>query len=214
MGYSYGCYILCVYAFDFIVRLSNYDIQPEPFLRCDPARNLISTPFIQAEILQIQEKKRKGKFLNTSNEKELRLTVSTSNFVSLMGYEGLVGTTADRVKVWVPRSVMPKGIFINRPFIPQAGSSKAKDGGGEGPSVATESGSSSRLVSPTIVESSVSGTSDGVIEISSSDEEPSDRVAKMWLGFLDLTTPEPEEHFPMQKKSRASQVIDLTMDMD
>ena len=148
MGYSYGCYILCVYTFDFNVKASNYNIQPEPFLCCDPARNLISTPFIQAKILQIQEKKRKGKFLNASNEKELRLTVSTSNFVSLMVYEWLVGTAADRVKVWVPRSVMPKGIFRNRLFIPQAGSSKAKRGDGKDPSVATESGSGSRLVSP------------------------------------------------------------------
>jgi hypothetical protein len=196
------------------VRVSNYVIQPEPFLRCDPARNLISTPFIQAEVLQIQEKKRKGKFLNRSNEKQLRLTVSTSNFVSLMGYEGLVGTAADRVKVWVPRSVIPKGIFRNRLFIPQAGSSKAKDGDGKGLSVATESSSGDRLISPTIVGSSVSDASDDVIEISSSDEERSDRVAKKWLGFLDLTTPEPEEHFQIRKKLGASQVIDLTMDLD
>jgi hypothetical protein len=190
MEYFQGCCILCVHTFGFIVRVLNYDIQPEPFLRFNPARNLISTPFIQAEVLQIQEKKRKGKFPNASNEKELRLTVSTSNFVSLMGYEGLVGTVVDSVKVWVPRSVMPKGIFGNRPFIPQAGLSKAEDGYGEGPSVATES----RLLP-------VSGASDDIIEISS-DEEPSDQVAKTWLGFLDLTAPEPEGKLQIRKKNR------------
>ena len=57
------------------------------------------------------------------------------------------------------------------------------------------------LVTHSIVGSSISGASDDVIEISSLDEEPSDRVAKPWLGFLDLTTPEPEEHLPFQKKN-------------
>jgi len=98
-----------------------------------------------------------------------------------MGYEGLIGTAADRVKVWIPRSVMPKGIFRNRPFISETGPSKAKGGDGEGSSVAAESGSSNRPISPTLAGSSASGASDDAIEISSSDEEPSDRVAKAFL---------------------------------
>ena len=47
--------------------------------------------------VQIQQKLQKGKFSDAENKKQLRLTISTSNFVLLIGYTGVVRTAADKV---------------------------------------------------------------------------------------------------------------------
>ena len=187
--------------------------KPEPVLRCDPARNIISTPFIQAEVLQIQRKIRKGKFLDASNEKQLRLTVSTSNFVSLMGYKGVVGTVADKVKVWVPRgTALPTAISRSQTLTSQGSSSKRKGGNGKGGNeegMRRERAGHGSTTRRTVVGPSTSGN---VVEISSpSEEDPRDSPAKKWLGFLDLTTPEPE-HTQSRQKLGESEVVDLTME--
>lgn len=175
----------------FIVRVSNYDIKPEPVLRCDPARNLVSTPFIQARILRIQRKLRKGKFSDAENKKQLRLTVSTSNFVLLMGYADVVGTEADEVKVWVPRNILPAAILKSSTLVSRVvGTSKGNiSEGGDGEEMVM----SKRAGYERAKNRSTMGPHD-VIEISSSsDEQLNDTSTKGWLGFLDLTTPEPEQ---------------------
>jgi hypothetical protein len=53
-----------------------------------------------------------------------------------------------------------------------------------------------------------------VIEISSSsDERLNHQSAKGWLGFLDLTTPEPEQG-QIQQNSGVPEVVDLTMEVE
>jgi ribosomal protein S28E/S33 len=209
MGYSYGCYILYVYISGFNVRVSKYVIQLKPFLRCDPARNLVSTPFIQARILRIQRKLRKGKFSDEENKKQLRLTVSTSNFVSLMGYTGVVGTAADEVKVWVPKNVLPLEILRSPTLLSQVTTLKHKGSSDGEAMVMSKSASCERMTNRTTVGPSASGD---VIEISSSEDEL-DPSAKGWLGFLDLTMPEPEQA-QIQQNSGASEVVDLTMEAE
>ena len=215
--------------------------KPEPVLRCDPTRNLISTPFIQAQVLRIQQKLRKGKFSDAENKKQLRLTVSTSNFVSSMGYMGVVGTAADKVKVWVPRNILPATILKSPTLVSKARMSKCKrrsdnDGGASmskrkrssdndgGASTSKRrlssdndgGASTSKCKGRGDNDSSGEGTmtkrairhmnhstmgpgpaaSDEVIEISSSSDDEQLRnhqSTKGWLGFLDLTTPEPEQ---------------------
>ena len=204
--------------------------KPEPVLRCDPTRNLISTPFIQARVLRIQQKLRKGKFSDAENKKQLRLTISTSNFVSLMGYTDVVGTAADEVKVWVPTNILPAAILKSPTLVSKASTSKRKHSGDNDGGVSTSKrkcsgnnngrASTSKGKHSSDNDSSSSGegtvTSKGairhmknrstmgpgpasgeVIEISSSSDDEQLRnhqsAAKGWLGFLDLTTPEPEE---------------------
>jgi len=165
--------------------------KPEPILRCDPARNLVATPFIQAQVLRIQRKLRKGKFFNAANEKQLRLTISTSNFVSLMGYRDIVGTAADKVKVWVPRNVLPMAILRSQTLVSRASTLKRKVGRGNG-GIGKETAKSKGDGHEWMMSHTTMGPASGdVIEISSSsDEEPNDPSTKRWLGFLDLMTPE------------------------
>jgi len=210
--------------------------KPEPVLRCDPTRNIISTPFIKARVLRIQEKLRKGKFSNAENKNQLRLTVSTSNFVSLMGYTGVVGTEADEVKVWVPRNILPAAILKSPTLVSKASTSKRKrsgdDDGGASTSKCKHSGNNNSSASTSkgkhgsdnnsgrgIATSQRAvqhmkncstmgpGPACEVIEISSSSDDEQLRnhqsAAKGWLGFLDLTTPEPEEG-RMQTKFRGT----------
>jgi hypothetical protein len=185
-------------------------------LRCDPAQNLVSTPFIQARILRIQRKLRKGKFSDAENRKQLRLTVSTSNFVSLMGYMGVVGTAADEVKVWVPKNVLPLEILRSPTLVSRATTLKHKgssDNCGDGEAMVTSKRAGrEHKTNRTTVGPSASGD---VIEISSSEDElePNDPSAKGWLGFLDLTMPEPERA-QIQQNSGASEVVDLTMEVE
>jgi hypothetical protein len=204
--------------------------KPEPVLRCDPTRNVIATPFIQAQVLRIQQKLRKGKFSDAENKKQLRLTISTSNFVSLMGYTGVVGTAADEIKIWVPRNFLPAAILESPTLVSRASMSKRKrssdnDGGAstskrkrcgnndgrastsKGKRSGNDSGSSGEgtVTSKGAVRHMNNRSTMGpgpasceVIEISSSSDDDErlrnhQSTAKGWLGFLDLTTPEPEE---------------------
>ena len=204
--------------------------KPEPVLCCDPTRNLISTPFIQAQVLQIQQNLQKGKFSDAENKKQLRLTISTLNFVLLMGYTGVVGTAADKVKVWVPTNILPAAILKSPILVSKASTSKRKcssdndgrastskckcsgnndgrastskgkhssdnDSGSSGEGTVTSKGAIQHMKNrSTMGPGPASGE---VIEISSSEDDEQLRnhqsAAKGWLGFLDLTTPEPEE---------------------
>jgi len=127
-----------------------------------------------------------------------------------MGYRGIVGTAADKVKVWVPRNVLPTAILRSQTLVSRASTLKRKGGrgnGGIGKETAKRKGDGHECMSHT----TVGPASGDVIEISSSsDEEPNDPSTKRWLGFLDLTTPEPAQ---TRRNSGVSEVVDLTMEV-
>ena len=157
-----------------------------------------------------------------------------------MGYTGVVGTAADKVKVWVPTNILLAAILKSPMLVSKASTSKRKrssdNDGGASTSKCKCSGNNDGRASTSKGkhsgdnDSSSSGegtvTSKGairhmknrstmgpgpasgeVIEISSSSDDEQLRnhqsAAKGWLGFLDLTTPEPEEGW-IQTKFRGT----------
>jgi len=131
-----------------------------------------------------------------------------------MGYEGVVGTTADKVKVWVPRNILPTAILRSQTLVPQASTLKHKDGR-DSVGVSREMAKSKGDGHERTTSHTTAGPASGdVIEISSSssDKEPNGPSMKKRLGFLDLTTPE-SGHTQTRRNSGIPEVVDLTMEV-
>lgn len=86
----------------------NYYHHMQPLVLYDPSRKLLASPESQAKIIKASRLCRKGRFASLGSQP--RLLVSAENFIALMG-RGIGSTDSDTFRVWVPESLLPKGLI-------------------------------------------------------------------------------------------------------
>ncbi|CAA7267558.1 unnamed protein product [Cyclocybe aegerita] len=104
----------------------------------DASSHSIWTPTAHVEILNASMEVQRGHYASTVNDgRQPKLTVSTSNLVSLMS-SNFIGKDTDVIKMWVLAPLLPPNLLVLGPASQTGGTSHLNQNPkGEGPSTQT-----------------------------------------------------------------------------
>ncbi|CAA7261855.1 unnamed protein product [Cyclocybe aegerita] len=100
----------------------------QPLSVFDASSRSIWTPTAHVEILNASMEVRRDRYASTVNDgRQPKLTVSTSNLVSLMS-SNFIGKDTDVIKMWVPAPLLPPNLLVLGPASRTGGTSASHSG--------------------------------------------------------------------------------------